>query len=214
MSAITILEPLTIEEESERLRLERQVERAFYQAGLALKALRDQKLYRATHHNFRDYCKERFGFGKSAVYYLISAVDIVDNLKKCPPLVDTFPTSERQVRSLKQLEASQQRKAWAEAVEKAKGVPTAKIVEEVVNQLKDKSNYSNKDLEKQIMVDKNSKVSASSEGVNYVQGVGIEWYVRVDEETWIKLNRYAEKIGTATLGGAIKLLLESAPVKP
>ena len=149
------------------------------------------------------------GFGKSAVYYLISAVDIVDNLKKCPPLVDIFPTSERQVRSLKQLEASQQRKAWAEAVEKAKGVPTAKIVEEVVNQLKNKSNDSNKDLEKQRIVDKNSKVSTPSEGINYVPGVGIEWDIRVDEETCNRLNKYAEKIGTATLGSAISLLLES-----
>lgn len=202
MSAITILEPLTDDEERERLRLERQVERAFYQAGLALKALRDQKLYRATHHNFREYCKDRFGFGKSAAYYLINAVDIVDNLKKCPPLVDTFPTSERQVRPLKKLEPSQQRKAWAEAVEKAQGVPTAKIVEEIVNQIRHKSNYSSND----------GKEAKTTEGVNYVPGIGIEWYVRVDEETWNKLNKYAETIGTATLAGAINRLLESALV--
>ncbi|MGK7898704.1 MAG: hypothetical protein AB4372_35095 [Xenococcus sp. (in: cyanobacteria)] len=273
-----ILEPLTLEEESERLRLERQVERAFYQAGLALKTLRDQKLYRATHHNFRDYCQERFGFGKSAVYYLISAVDIVDNLKKSPPMVDTLPTSERQVRPLKSLKASQQRKAWAEAVEQAQGVPTAKIVKEVVKQLKkqDKStelekhsqsshngNTNNirfvslenprigqqvricqnhplfphqqgiitqitnnrsvivkfknqkqsepidlKDLEIQRIVDKNGQVSTPSEGINYVRGVGVEWYVRVDEETWNKLDRYAKQTGTATLGAAIARLLE------
>ena len=97
----SVFEPLTLEEENERLRLERQVEQAFYQAGLALKTLRDKKLYKATHHNFRDYCKERFGFGKSAVYYLISAVDILDNLKKSPLLVDILPTSETQCRPLK-----------------------------------------------------------------------------------------------------------------
>ena len=66
-----------------------------------------------------------------------------------------------------------------------------------------------KDLEIQRIVDKNGKVSAPYEGVNYVQGVGVEWYVRVDEQTWQKLNLYAKKIGTATLGGAITRLLES-----
>ena len=66
-----------------------------------------------------------------------------------------------------------------------------------------------KDLEIQRIVDKNGKVSAPYEGVNYVQGVGVEWYVRVDEETWQKLDRYAKKIGTATLGNAIARLLES-----
>ena len=133
---ITVLESLSVEEESERLRLERKVEKAFYEAGLSLKILKERKLYRSTHSNFRDYCKERFGFKKSAVYYLISAVDIVDNLKKCPPLVDTFPTSERQCRPLKSLKPKQQQEAWKMAVEKAGGkVPTAKIVREVVNQI-------------------------------------------------------------------------------
>ena len=236
---------------------------------MALKTLRDKKLYKATHHNFRDYCKERFGFGKSAVYYLISAVDILDNLKKSPLLVDILPTSETQCRPLKSLKPEQQGEAWNKAVERAKGkVPSGKIVKEVVHQLKNKGNthkpeptkrfvplknprigqqvricnnhplfpqelgiitqipnhrsalveLSNqqqrelidlKDLEIQRIVDKNGKISTPSEGINYIQGMGVEWYVRVDEETWKKLDRYAKKIGTATLGIAISRLLES-----
>ena len=66
-----------------------------------------------------------------------------------------------------------------------------------------------KDLEIQRMVDKNGKVSTPNEGINYVPGVGVEWYVRVDEETWNKLDRYAKQIGTATLGNAIARLLKS-----
>ncbi|MGK7897738.1 MAG: hypothetical protein AB4372_30005 [Xenococcus sp. (in: cyanobacteria)] len=96
ITIITILEPLTLEEESERLRLERQVEREFYQAGLALQKLRDKKLYRSTHKTFQEYCQDRFGFTKRSAYYLIDAVKIVDNLKKCEPLVHILPTSERQ----------------------------------------------------------------------------------------------------------------------
>ena len=214
MSAITILDPLTPEEENERLILERQVERAFYEAGLALQKLRDKKLYRSTHKTFQEYCQDRFGFTRRSAYYLIDTVKIVDNLQKCEPLVHIFPTNERQCRSLKSLQTEQQREVWNQAVAKANGkVPSGKIVTEIVNQLKNNSNDSTKDLDKQEMVDKNSKVSTPAEGVNYVPGVGIEWYVRVDEETWNKLNKYAEKIGTATLGSAINLLLDSELAK-
>ena len=142
---VTVLESLSVEEMRERLRLERKVEKAFYEAGLSLKILKERKLYRSTHSNFRDYCQERFGFKKSAVYYLISAVDIVDNLKRCPPLVDTFPTSERQCRPLKSLKPEQQSIAWARAVEQAGGkVPTAKIVREVVEQIEPQKTKSQK----------------------------------------------------------------------
>ena len=265
----SVFEPLTLEEENERLRLERQVEKAFYQAGLALQTLRDQKLYRSTHKTFQEYCQDRFGFTKRSAYYLINAVEIVDNLKKCEPMVHILPTNERQCRPLKSLKPEQQGEVWNKAVAKAKGkVPSGKIVKEVVQQLKNKGNthkpepkkrfvplknpsigqrvricknhplfpqelgiitqipnsrsaivkLSNqqqrelidlKDLEIQRIVDKNGKISTPSEGINYIQGMGVEWYARVDEETWKKLDRYAKKIGTATLGSAISRLLES-----
>ncbi len=284
-----IIEPLTLEEESERLRLERQVERAFYQAGLALQALRDKELYRSTHKTFQEYCKDRFGFAKSHSYRLIKAVEIVDNISKNVPnwgqnsteVLSIFPTAESQVKPLKALpNAELQSLAWSKAVAKASGkVPSAKIIKEVVDQLKNQDklteleNHSRssrnrktsnikfvplenprigqevricnnhslfsqqlgiitqisnnrsvivefqsqkqsasidlKDLEIQRMVDKDGKVSSPSEGINYVPGVGVEWYVRVDEETWHKLDQYAKRIGTATLGNAIARLLES-----
>ena len=53
-------EELCLEDEQERLRLERQVERAFYAAGCALRELRDQRLYRSTHKTFKEYCQEIF----------------------------------------------------------------------------------------------------------------------------------------------------------
>ena len=271
----SVFEPLTLEEENERLRLERQVERAFYQAGLALQTLRDQKLYRSTHKTFQEYCQDRFNFSRSYSYRLINAVEIVDNISKNVAnwqqnSNNILPTTESQVRPLKSLPSAElQSIAWSKAVEKALGrVPTAKIVKEVVQQLKNKGHthkpeptkrfvplknpsigqqvricnnhplfpqelgiitqipnnrsaiveLSNqqqrelidlKDLEIQRIVDKNGKVSTPSEGINYIQGMGVEWYVRVDEETWKKLDRYAKKIGTATLDSAISRLLES-----
>ena len=287
MSSIDVLEPLTLDEERERLHLERKVERAFYEAGLALQTLRDKKLYRSTHKTFQDYCKDRFGFTKRSAYYLIDTVQIVDNLQKSEPMVHIMPTSERQCRPLKSLEPEGQREAWNKAVEKAKGkVPSSRIVKEMVNQIKGvngqvKNNSQSspkedampgvspgisavrtefiplfepkigqrvkicsrhplfperlgtitqlpnplsavveldnqqrelinlKDLEMQRIVHKNGKVTSPNEGINYTQGIGNEWYVRLDEETWNKLNQYAQKVGTATLGGALARLLES-----
>ena len=271
----SIFEPLTLEEENERLRLERQVERAFYQAGLALQTLRDQKLYRSTHKTFQEYCQDRFNFSRSYSYRLINAVKIVDNISKNVAnwqqnSNNILPTTESQVRPLKSLPSAElQSIAWSQAVEKASGkVPTAKIVKEVVHQLKNKGNthkpeptkrfvplknprigqrvricknhplfpqelgiitqipnnrsaiveLSNqkqrelidlKDLEIQRIVNSNGKVATPSEGINYVPGIGVEWYVRVDEETWKKLDQYAKTVGTVTLGSAISRLLES-----
>jgi hypothetical protein len=59
---VTVLESLSVEEESERLRLERKVEKAFFEAGLALQTLRDKRLWRSTHYSFKEYCQDRFAF--------------------------------------------------------------------------------------------------------------------------------------------------------
>jgi hypothetical protein len=47
------------------------------------------------------------------------------------------------------------------------------------------------------------------EGLNYRAGNGCEWYVRLEQATWERLLRYRNRIGTATIDGAIKRMLES-----
>ncbi|WP_375507104.1 hypothetical protein [uncultured Nostoc sp.] len=68
---------LTQEEQSDRLHLERQVEKAFYLAGKALTQLQDRKLYRSTHKTFEEYCRERFGFERRYPYRLIESTVVV-----------------------------------------------------------------------------------------------------------------------------------------
>ena len=58
VKAIEVLE-LSEEEQRLRLHLERVVERSFYEAGIALKQLRDRKLYRSSHSTFDLYCRDR-----------------------------------------------------------------------------------------------------------------------------------------------------------
>ncbi len=98
------IDPLTIDEESDRYDLEKKVERAFYQAGMALGELRDRRLYRSTHVTFEEYCRDRFDFTRRRPYQLIEAAPIYDNLiDKCEPIAPVLPTKEGQVRPLSEL---------------------------------------------------------------------------------------------------------------
>ena len=142
---------LSAEEESDRLFLERKVERAFYEAGKALKELRDRRLYRSTHKTFEEYCRERFGFSRIAAHYRIAATEVVDNLltigyqnSPTEDLLTTgtqiLPTSERQVRPLTQLEPDQQRQVWQQAVTEAGGkVPSSRLVKDVVQRVRERA---------------------------------------------------------------------------
>ncbi|BCL40125.1 hypothetical protein [Nostoc sp. MS1] len=73
---------LTLEEQSDRLLLERKVERAFFEAGKALMELRDRRLYRSTHRTFEEYCRSRFGYTHRRVNYLIAGSVVFDNIIK------------------------------------------------------------------------------------------------------------------------------------
>lgn len=148
---VEVVDDLTPEEERQRLFWERKVERAFYEAGTALKELRDRRLYRSTHKTFEEYVQDRFGMKQSRSYQLIEATSVVDNLlakvppmvellgdssDKVPPLVEVLPTNERQVRPLIQLEPDQQREVWQQAVEAAGGkVPSGRIVKDIVQRI-------------------------------------------------------------------------------
>ncbi|HYW21174.1 MAG TPA: hypothetical protein VE956_18125 [Nodularia sp. (in: cyanobacteria)] len=148
---------LTEQEISDRLHLERKVERAFFEAGKALMELRDRRLYRSTHKTFEEYCRDRFSYTYRHVNYLIAGSVIVDNIKmgtnssqnESEDEMGTnssqiLPTSEVQVRPLAKLEPQQQPKAWQQAVEKAEGkVPSGRIVKDVVHQIMERTKVPN-----------------------------------------------------------------------
>ncbi|AVH63890.1 hypothetical protein [Nostoc sp. 'Peltigera membranacea cyanobiont' N6] len=143
VSAVEVTE-LTQEEQSDRLHLERKVERAFFEAGKALIELRDRRLYRSTHKTFDEYCLDRFGYNRSRSYQLVDAAVVVDNLQKCPQIVDILPTAEGQVRPMTKLEPQEQQEAWLRAVELASGkVPTGRIVKDVVQRIMERTQVPN-----------------------------------------------------------------------
>ncbi len=163
---------LTEQEISDRLLLERKVERAFFEAGKALMELHDRRLYRSTHKTFEEYCRSRFGYTRMAATYKIAAATVMENLSTIglhnaeittdglqPPQMSTIglqnvemstsglqilPTNERQVRPLVALEPEVQRTAWQQAVQVAGGkVPTGRIVKDVVQRIMERTQVPN-----------------------------------------------------------------------
>lgn len=106
----------------------------FNEVGNALMAIRDARLYRATHKSFEDYCRERWNIQRAHAYRLIEAAAVVHNLS---PIGDT-PKSESVARPLTKLPPADQPKAWAKAQEiavTANRPATAKIVEQAVAEI-------------------------------------------------------------------------------
>ena len=156
VKAEVVTEELTPEEESDRLNLERKVERAFYEAGKALRELRDRRLYRSTHKSFEEYCRDRFGYSRRKMDYLIAGSEVFENLQmrtigsqNSETEMRTIgsqilPTSERQVRPLTKLEPDQQREAWTKAIESAGGkVPSGRIVKDIVQRIRERTRVPN-----------------------------------------------------------------------
>jgi hypothetical protein len=123
---------MTAELEVARLREhEAAIERSLSELGWHLRAIRDERLYRETHETFEDYCRSRWGYGRHYVNRQIAAAETIDALPMVPN--GTIPT-EGQVRPLSALPLPERAEAWAEAVERTAGNPSARDVAEVVKE--------------------------------------------------------------------------------
>jgi hypothetical protein len=119
-------ELITPEESVRLIALERVIEKGrdtFVDVGNALAEIRDSRIYRSSHGNFEDYCRERWQFSKTQCNRLIESAKVVENLT--PNGVTPF--TESQARPLAKLPAEQQPAAWEKAQEIAaeEGKPVA-----------------------------------------------------------------------------------------
>jgi len=128
--------------------LERTIDQAlaeFVNVGSALMRIRDERLYKASHPKFEEYCKARWKFSVKHAYRLIAAAKIVEQLKagkgQVPP--ESLPTREAQVRPLAQLWETADCdpvSIWKDALKEAKGkAPTAVLISKLVNKRLGKS---------------------------------------------------------------------------
>lgn len=103
------LEPILTPLESERLDvLEQTVTRdkdAFLRVGAALYEIRESRLYRQDFKSFDEYCDYRWEFTRQYARYLIKALETSKNLET----IGFKVASERQARTLDQLEPQDQR---------------------------------------------------------------------------------------------------------
>jgi len=108
----------------------------FRSVGLAIKSIKDNRLYHATHGGkhttFQAYCKERWGWGQNYAGKLADAADVVKRIEGESGTKVPLPIHETQARALKTLPEEEQSEAWEEAVEESDGQPTAAKVQEVV----------------------------------------------------------------------------------
>jgi hypothetical protein len=132
--AETLPEPLSplAQTETERLAaLEDVIElgfQSFIEVGAALFEIRSTRLYRETHRTFEDYLHDRWNMSRQRAHQLIEAAEVAVNLST---VVDTPPTSERQLRPLAGLEPDRQRAVWTAAT-KHNPDPTAQQVKNAV----------------------------------------------------------------------------------
>ena len=107
----------------------------FYFVGLALKDIRDRKLYRIAFKSFQTYCKERWDMSRRTAYQQINAAMVIENVRHGAQNLTVMPANERQARSLTQLQPEQQLQAWKKVLEQAgQGPVTSQLVQKVVEQ--------------------------------------------------------------------------------
>jgi hypothetical protein len=137
--------PLSAAELEAKAQLEAQVKEAFYVAGSALRALRDLKLYRATHKTFEAYCRAQFKFERAYAYFQINAADIYENLKSqmyTNGIHYPLPTAEKQLRDLASLQPTEQVEVWQEAAVRSQGkIPTGRIVKQIIREMFPPTNF-------------------------------------------------------------------------
>lgn len=99
----------------------------FIEVGQALMEIRDQRLYRATHGRFEDYCRERWGMDRINAHRHIEAATKVLSFDNTDL---PRPSSLGVARELPR-EPEQAREVWAQAVEQHGPTPTAAQVRDV-----------------------------------------------------------------------------------
>lgn len=88
--------------------------KTFVEVGEALATIRNDKLYRDTHHTFEDYCQERWGWTSGRARQLVSAANIAAEVKSATTV--SLP-NERTARAVAQVPPAQRVEVVTKAAE-------------------------------------------------------------------------------------------------
>jgi hypothetical protein len=104
--------------------------KAFIEVGLALREIRDSRLYKVKYKTFDAYVQERWDFSRIRAHQLIDAAEVVENVKNFKQN-DSAPAKESHAFQLAKLPAEEQAEVWEE-VTRTTATPTAKVIQGVV----------------------------------------------------------------------------------
>ncbi|GAA3767250.1 DUF5131 family protein [Streptomyces chiangmaiensis] len=104
---------------------------AFLRVGNSLVVIRNQRLYRAEHRTFEQYCRTKWGFGRRRANELIASAEAVGAIA---PTGLPAPSNEAQARELARVPELERMEVWAETVERTDGKPTAAAVRDTYEQ--------------------------------------------------------------------------------
>ncbi len=96
--------------------------KTFIEVGNALSEIREDRLYRASHGTFDEYCRDRWGWTSSRARQIIGAAETVTNVTA---IGGTAPGTESQARELAGLTAAQAATVMRVAHERSTGKVTA-----------------------------------------------------------------------------------------
>jgi len=105
---------------------------AFYEVGMALREIRDLKLYRDAFITWDEYCRDKWDMSRSYAHRLVDSSQIIQNLLP----IGNIPQNEAQVRPLTRVEGPEkQKEIWEKVMVAAQNEGkkvTAKLVESIV----------------------------------------------------------------------------------
>ncbi|MDH3976447.1 MAG: hypothetical protein OEV42_19455 [Deltaproteobacteria bacterium] len=169
--ALKMEKPLTKNEQKRKEELEGVIVknlRAFVEVGLALREIRDNRLYRKSHTNFEDYCQEMYEIVRRSADRYIAAAEVVEDLQNQTNWSQSvnseipLPLNESQVRPLVSLPPLVRGDVWLEAVKATpNGKPTGRIVKKAVEE------FTGKQLEKNYRKPTGNGVDHDKESLEY-----------------------------------------------
>ena len=155
--------------------IETNVLKAWYDNGLLLREIRDDKLYKKKYGTFEEYAEQRWGWQRRHVYRMIEAAErfqAIENVAKNGSFGNKIlPSNEAQVRPLTQLSDAEAVHVWAQVIEQHER-PTMQKVEDAVRAYK-----ANPTVVPEIIPPADrAKLSSANAGVLYNAGDNDECY--------------------------------------
>ena len=137
MTALPEVQPLTTQEQQHLTQMEGTIRNGwhgFVTVGEALLTIRDQRLYRAAHRTFGDYCEQVWGWSRQRAQQLMDAAQTSQALST----IGLQPENERQARELK---AKTEAKQKARAAKDRQGVDQIKALNTQIDGIKNQMQF-------------------------------------------------------------------------